>query len=109
MPEVNITEGPFKRAKTKVEISLTDEDLEGIHTPHDDAVVVVLQIANCEVKRVLVDNGSSTNILYYDAFEKMGLPLDKLKKMDSPLYGFSEAPVKIECAIELVVTAGSGD
>lgn len=77
-------------------ISFTNEDLEGVQTPHDDAVVITLKVANCDVKRILVDNGSSTNILYYEAYEKLELPPGSLKKIDSSLYGFFGAAVKIE-------------
>ena len=48
-------------------------DLKGIQTPHNDAVVVSMIIAKYDVKRVLVDNKSSTDILFYDAFLKINL------------------------------------
>ncbi|XP_022883400.1 uncharacterized protein LOC111400206 [Olea europaea var. sylvestris] len=37
--------------------------LEGISYPRDDALVVSAVVANFEVKRILVDNGSAANIL----------------------------------------------
>ena len=49
-------------------IIFTDEDAWKIQTPHDDAVVVSTTIANYDVKRILVNNGSSTNILFYSIF-----------------------------------------
>ena len=39
-----------------------------LHHPHDDAIVIILSIANYMTRRVLMDNGSSTNIIYYPAF-----------------------------------------
>ena len=56
-------------------ITFTDKDARGIQTFHDDAVVISLIIANYDVKRVLVDNGSSANMLFYEAFQKMNLPI----------------------------------
>ena len=50
-------------------ISFTDEDAERIHQPHDDAIVITLLIADYTTRRVLVDNGSSADILYYLAFQ----------------------------------------
>ena len=48
-------------------ISFGIEDLEGIHTPHDDAIVITTTIYNHVVKRVLFDNGHTSDVLYYDA------------------------------------------
>ena len=54
-------------------ISFTDEEAERIHHPHDDAIVITLLIADYTIRRVLVDNGSLSNILYYPAFQQMRL------------------------------------
>lgn len=43
-----------------------DQDLEDVHSPYDDALIVKVQISNIMVSRVLVDNGSSVNILFKD-------------------------------------------
>ena len=59
---------PKTRGIDKPTISFTDEEAERIHHPHDDAIVITLLIANYTTRRVLVDNGSSTDILYYPAF-----------------------------------------
>ena len=45
-------------------ITFIDEDAGRIHHPHDDAIVITLFIADYTTKRVLVDNGSSADILY---------------------------------------------
>ena len=50
-------------------IYFTDEDAERIHHPHDDAIVITLLIADYTTRRVLIDNGSSVDILYYPAFQ----------------------------------------
>ncbi|XP_065637747.1 uncharacterized protein LOC136070976 [Quercus suber] len=54
-------------------ISFTDEEAERIHHPHDDAIVITLLIAGYTTRRVLVDNGSSADILYYPTFQQMRL------------------------------------
>ena len=51
----------------------TDKDAERVHHPYDDAIVITLLIADYTTRRVLVDNGSSVDILYYLAFEQMRL------------------------------------
>ncbi|KAK3043551.1 hypothetical protein RJ639_002130 [Escallonia herrerae] len=62
---------------------------------------------NFDVKRVLIDNGSSAEILFHDAFEKMNIPTDRLRKMEAPLYGFSNHPVAAEGIIALPVAIGT--
>ena len=57
-------------------ITFTDEDAARIHHPHDDAIVITLLIADYTTRRVLVDNGSLANILYYPAFQEMDLGRD---------------------------------
>jgi hypothetical protein len=38
--------------------------------------------------RVLVDNGSQTEILFLSTFEQMGFDRKQLKEASKPLYGF---------------------
>ena len=59
---------PKTRGIDEPTISFTDEEAERIHHPHDDAIFITLLIADYTTKRVLVDNGSSADILYYPAF-----------------------------------------
>ncbi|XP_013628856.1 PREDICTED: uncharacterized protein LOC106334986 [Brassica oleracea var. oleracea] len=49
------------------EISFTAKEQEKILAPHYDALVISLTEANCLVKRILVDNGSSSNIIFQTA------------------------------------------
>ena len=49
-------------------IEFSEDDARRLHYLHDDALVVSLQIEDYNMHRVLVDNGSSTDILYYPAF-----------------------------------------
>ncbi|KAK3004199.1 hypothetical protein RJ639_018605 [Escallonia herrerae] len=104
--EVCITsQNPSKKHKTASipAISFFDEDLKDVKTPHDDPLVVIIKAGNFEVKRVSVDNGSSVEIMFYDAFKKMNILTDRLQKIDSPLYGFSNHSVSVEGIIALSV------
>ena len=49
-------------------IGFSKEDARRLHHPHDDALVVSIRVEDYNVHRVLVDNGSSADILYYPAF-----------------------------------------
>ena len=65
-------------------ITFTDADAERLHNPHDDAIVITLLIADYTTRRVLVDNESLANILYYPAFQQMRLRRDQLRPVNSP-------------------------
>ncbi|KAK3023914.1 hypothetical protein RJ639_043457 [Escallonia herrerae] len=108
--EVCVTSQPRnKKLKTvpTAMITFSDDDSKGIKTPHDDPLVVTIKAGNFDVKRVLIDNGSSAEILFHDAFEKMNIPTDRLQKMEAPLYGFSNHPVATEGIIALPVAIGT--
>ena len=49
-------------------IRFSEDDAWRLHHPHDDALVVSLQIRDYNMHWVLVDNSSSADILYYPAF-----------------------------------------
>ena len=50
-------------------IHFTKDDARRLHQPYDDALVISLSIVDFNTQRVLVDSGSSTNILYYPIFQ----------------------------------------
>ena len=69
MQSVQISGRPLKATTiNNPAIGVTEEDARRLHHLHDDALVISLSIADFNTRRVLVDNGSSTNILYYPAF-----------------------------------------
>ncbi|KAI8524719.1 hypothetical protein RHMOL_Rhmol13G0170400 [Rhododendron molle] len=58
------------------------------------------------VRRVLVDQGSSAEILYYTAFKAVGFTKDHLSLVDAPLVGFTGIPVYSVSKIVLPIFAG---
>ena len=95
-----------KKARTEVPLIFDDSDLDGVKFPHDDPFVITPIIGNSPVKRVLVDNGASVDILSYDAFIEMGYNDTQLTPYDMPIYGFNGIESKIEVTIRLPVTIG---
>ena len=49
-------------------IEFSEEDALRLHHPYDDALVVSIRVGDYNMNWVLVDNGSSADILYYPAF-----------------------------------------
>ncbi|XP_065003905.1 uncharacterized protein LOC135636207 [Musa acuminata AAA Group] len=79
-----------KRPWPELDPEITFGAGEAERSHHDDALVISIQIANARVKRVMVDTGSSIDVLlYFDAFEKLGLTEGDLTPMTSTLTGFT--------------------
>jgi hypothetical protein len=70
-------------------IGFSNEDFAGALQPHRDALVVTLTIANHNIHHILVDNGSSTDILYWSEFKKLNLEQEKIVLTNYPLMGFT--------------------
>ena len=87
-------------------ITFSDSDPEGCQHPHDDPLVVRAVVANKTVHRVLIDNGSSTDIIFTSAFDKMGIAREKLEPVNTHLRGFSGEKVLPLGSIQLVLTLG---
>ncbi|XP_050267923.1 uncharacterized protein LOC126712583 [Quercus robur] len=69
-------------------IGFTEEDARRLHQPHDDALVVNIWVGDYNIYRVLVDNRSSANILYYPAFQQMRVEKERLIPVSTSLVGF---------------------
>ncbi|KAJ8615907.1 hypothetical protein MRB53_035279 [Persea americana] len=96
-----------KKAKTEgVRIWFSDKDLEDVELPHNDALVLTLKLQNFLVQRALVDPGSSSEVLYYDCFKKLGLKDEDLQTARTPLVGFSSKPVYPKGRVSLRVQVG---
>ncbi|XP_028062042.1 uncharacterized protein LOC114265419 [Camellia sinensis] len=109
MREILSVQPAIKRGKTEEKdvISFLTRDLECIQTPHNDALVVTLRVRDFDVKRILIDQGSSVEIMYYDTFKQLKLRDIDLAPATSPLVGFNSQPEWTMGKIILLVKAGS--
>jgi len=55
-----------------------------MHFPHNDAFVVTVHISCCNVSKILGDRGSSVNILYDHALDRMDDTPSWTKNWSSP-------------------------
>ncbi|XP_020208397.1 uncharacterized protein LOC109793340 [Cajanus cajan] len=87
-------------------ITFTDRDFHDIEPVQDDPMVISVEINNCLVKKTLVDQGSSADILYWKTFEQLGIPEQELTPYDEPLVGFSGERVDTRGTIDLYTYFG---
>ncbi|XP_057491387.1 uncharacterized protein LOC130777131 [Actinidia eriantha] len=83
---------PKRMKEAEVEkdcITFSRVDLERVQHPHSDPLVVQLRIGGYVVKRILVDTGSSVEVMYYDLFKQLKLSQDELKSARALLVGFN--------------------
>lgn len=73
-----------------------DNNLSTQVNRHNDVVLITLDIIGISVGFILVDTGSSVNILYLDIFKKLNISQDKLQLIKTPLSGFIGDSVKAE-------------
>ena len=83
------------------------KDARGVKQPHDDPLVIMVMIEGFNTRRVLVDNGSSTDIIYLPAFQQLKVDPKRLRPFDSPLVSFNGDKVYPRGTVTLTVTAGS--
>ena len=84
----HVSEGKhFRTPWSHIPISFTQADLRLQHYPHNDPLVIRANIGKNsvhfvgnDVGRILVDNGSSTDILVWQCFVKMGFTEKALQK-----------------------------
>ena len=79
-----------KRAKVErpLVMGFSDEDKIGTIQPHDDALVITLRIGGYDVKRVMVNQGSATEIMYPNLYKGLSLRAEDLTPYSSPLVSF---------------------
>ncbi|XP_010264144.1 PREDICTED: uncharacterized protein LOC104602228 [Nelumbo nucifera] len=90
-------------------ITFTDDDLRRIQTLYDDALVITIEVANLGMRRVLVDTGSSVDVLFEDAFEKLGIEKERLTPVNTTLMGFLGESLLPTGKITLPLLIGDGD
>ena len=74
-------------------VTFTINDYVGVKFPHSDALVISTNIAEAEVRRILVDGGSSVDLLFVHAFDQLRIPRSRHSPSSRPLQGFNGAPL----------------
>jgi hypothetical protein len=100
-------QGPFIRSKwSHIPITFSQEDLQLKDYPHNDAMVISCVIKGFLVHNVLVDTGSTTDIIFAKAFRQMQEVEDKIHDATHPLCGFGGRQIVALGKITMSVTFG---
>ncbi|KAL2240957.1 UNVERIFIED_CONTAM: Retrovirus-related Pol polyprotein from transposon opus [Sesamum indicum] len=95
---VNMTSNP--------EIVFGDQDAGTRIVTDNDPMVIRMDIANFTVHKVLVDNGSSADIIFKEVLNKMGLDNIRMEPASTPLVGFGGGEVASLGIVDLPASLG---
>ena len=103
------TNQDLKKARVELPLVMGFSDEDKIRTiqPHDDTLVITLQIWGYDVKRVMVDQGSAAEIMYPDLYKGLNLKVGDLMPYSSPLVSFEGKIIILKGQVRLPVQTGS--
>ncbi|KAG7533312.1 Zinc finger CCHC-type [Arabidopsis thaliana x Arabidopsis arenosa] len=79
----------FQSNEQTPSISFDNSDTQGLTGPHDDALVITLDVTNFEVTRCLIDTGSSVDLIFLSTLQRMGISKADIINPPAPLMGKS--------------------
>ena len=71
------------------QIAFWESETTDLDKPHDDALVIQIDVGNYELSRIMIDTGGSVDVHFYDAFKKIGHLDSELQGSKTPLTGFA--------------------
>ncbi|XP_017428604.2 uncharacterized protein LOC108336643 [Vigna angularis] len=97
-----------KPRRTMPPITFSDDDFHAPDPDQDDPMVITAEIARYGVSEVLVDQGSSVNILYWKTFQQMDISEDLIVSYNGKIVGFAGERVDTRGYVELRTRLGTG-
>ena len=107
---LSLSSGQMKKVhkvSSTLEIVFSSFNLERAILGHDDPMIISAAMVNAEVKRVFADQGSLVDIIFRDAFSKLGLKNSNLQSYKKELIGFSGEKVYLNGYVTLHLTLGT--
>jgi len=87
-------------------ITFTDNDFTAIDPAQDDPIVITVEIDKFAIAKVLVDQGSSVDILYWETFKKMQISEAEIQPYNEQIVEFLGERVDTRGYIDLFTTFG---
>ncbi|XP_059295521.1 uncharacterized protein LOC132048852 [Lycium ferocissimum] len=89
----------------EVVVSFTNEEAKDLISPHPDTLVIYVMINHCRITDVVIDRGSSANVIQWGVIEQLAMT-GELTPFVRVFNGFSEASKTTKGQIELPVNTG---
>ncbi|XP_021753788.1 uncharacterized protein LOC110719195 [Chenopodium quinoa] len=83
-----------------------DHDRGKVRRPNDDPIVIECKVANQKVDRILIDTGSSSDLISYKCLSKPKYKPGSMHKVSHPLVGFGGRVVHPVGRIDLPIWLG---
>ena len=100
--------GPYKKTRwSHMPIIFSEEDLQLKDYPHMDAMVIKANVDGWAVSKILVDEGSSVDIIFTSTIDAIKIDRKMLGRAEHPLYGFDEKKIHSIGRIILLVSFGT--
>ncbi|XP_057755916.1 uncharacterized protein LOC130975101 [Arachis stenosperma] len=103
---INADQSQQQSPPTSPQITFQTADHDNSITNLDDPVVISLQLGDLLIKKVLLDPGSSADVLFYSTFQKMKLSDNIIRPSTGDLVGFSGERVPVMGSVWLQTTLG---
>nr|XP_021851941.1 uncharacterized protein LOC110791498 [Spinacia oleracea] len=87
-------------------VEICESDRGKIATPHDDPLVIELKVANLKVRRILVDTGSSSDIISTSCLSRLEHDPKTIEKIHYPIIGFGGGIIHPQGIITLPLRVG---
>ncbi|XP_057538025.1 uncharacterized protein LOC130815553 [Amaranthus tricolor] len=101
--------GPPKTTSSGAIMRFDATTYQPLQQPHTDALVVTIKIGQMMVRRVLVNTGSTTDLITIECLRQMKFEENHLQPLDKPLIGFGGNQVISLGTIILPVRVGEKD
>jgi len=76
-------------------VCVSDKDLKDVVSHEDDPIMMLVIITERNIHRVLIGQGSLTEIMFWDTYVGFQILQDQLKPLDGVLVSFSGEQVEV--------------
>ena len=84
-------------------IIFTDEDLATVKVPHADRLLIKLRIGDKTVSWILIDGGSTSDVIFWSALRKIGVVEELIQPASTHIYAFDRMKLNPISTIALPV------